>query len=112
MQDRILYIELKTGFDIDKGPARITRVSFSKSGRTVYFHGRSLRHWRSFDANHVDVETGETFWISGPERDRTDRRSSNVPVEIDPEIAHAYQAFLDRAPLSLGSEEESDHEAG
>ena len=36
---RIVYIELKSGFN-DDGPARIGRVTFSKSGRSVYYQGR------------------------------------------------------------------------
>ncbi|MGW3344607.1 hypothetical protein ACWDA3_14940 [Nonomuraea rubra] len=95
-----MYVELKTGYDTDKGPAWISRVSFSKSGRTVYFKGRTLAHQRSFDANHVDVETGEAFWVSGPKRDRTDRRYSNAPVSADDDVAEEYHDFLLGEPLT------------
>lgn len=96
-----MYVELKTGYDTDRGPAWISRVSFSKSGRTVYFHGRTLRHVRSFDANHYDVETEELFWVSGPHRDGRDRRYSNVPVEVDPDVAEAYERFRRGGPLDV-----------
>jgi hypothetical protein len=36
MKDRIMYVELKSGFS-DDGPAWIGKVKFSKSGQTVYF---------------------------------------------------------------------------
>ena len=101
MRDRVMYVELKTGHDIDKGPGWISRVRFSKSGRTVYFKGRTLRHFRSFDANHYDVETGENFWISGPHRDQQDRRYSNVPVDVDPDVADVYERFLAGGSLEL-----------
>ncbi|MFD0479047.1 hypothetical protein ACFQ0B_70855 [Nonomuraea thailandensis] len=75
-------------------------MSFSKSGRTIYFKGRTPAHQRSFDANHVDVETGETFWVSGPKRDRSDRRYGNVPVSVDEDVAEECQAFLLGEPLA------------
>ena len=37
-----MYIELKTGYG-DNGPAWISKVTFSKSGETIYFHGKALR---------------------------------------------------------------------
>jgi hypothetical protein len=36
------YIEQKAGH-ADNGPAWIARVTFSKSGRTVYFNGMALK---------------------------------------------------------------------
>jgi hypothetical protein len=36
MRSRIVYIELKTGFN-DNGPARIGRVSFSRTLQTTYY---------------------------------------------------------------------------
>ena len=39
---RIMYIELKSGHH-DDGPARIGRVSFSKTGRTIYFKGKAFQ---------------------------------------------------------------------
>jgi hypothetical protein len=101
MRDRVMYVELKTGYDTDRGPAWISRVQFSKSGRTVYFHGRTLRHFRSFDANHYDVETNENFWVSGPHRDGGDRRYSGLPVEVDADVAEVYARFCRGGSLDL-----------
>jgi len=45
----------------------------SKSGRTIYF-GRALKQGSSGAGNFVDdLETGESFWVSGVKRDGTDR---------------------------------------
>ena len=73
MQPRIMYIENKN--DLANGEARIGRVSFSKTGGTLYYRGRTFRslNGRGFKTNHVDVETGEEFWISGPRKDGEDR---------------------------------------
>ena len=84
MADRIMYIQLKTGYDTDKGPSWISRVRFSKTWQTAYFHGRTLRRSPGLnDANFYDVDTQEEFWISGPKRDRTDGRYSGAPPEVD-----------------------------
>ena len=65
-----MYVQLKTGYDIDRGPSWIARVRFSKTWATAYVHGRTLRRWPGlFDANFFDVETLEEFWLSGPKRD-------------------------------------------
>jgi len=94
-----MYVQLKTGFDIDQGPAWIARVRFNRSWNTAYVHGRELRRQRGFDSNFVDVGTGETFWLSGPKRDRTDGRYSGRRPEVDDDVRAEYEAFLDGAPL-------------
>lgn len=41
LKRRLMYVENKAG-DIDGADARIGWVSFSKTGRTVYYRGREL----------------------------------------------------------------------
>jgi hypothetical protein len=86
---RIMYIERKSGHS-DDGPARIGRVSFSKTGRTIYYQGRAFRSCKGggIGANYLDVETGDEYWISGPKKDGNDRHwAGSGVVEIDPEVA-------------------------
>jgi hypothetical protein len=47
------------------GPARIGRVTFSKTARSVHYDGRSFQTLagRGFKANYVDVESGEQYWV-------------------------------------------------
>ena len=88
---RIMYIEDKSG-GLD-GPARIGRVTFSKSGRSISYRGRTFQSLsgRGFKANYFDVETGEHFWISGPKRDGNDRLyGGSKPVEIDEDVSKEY----------------------
>ncbi|MGP9526850.1 hypothetical protein [Glutamicibacter sp. AOP5-A2-18] len=100
MAERIMFIQLKTGYNTDRGPAWITRVRFSKSWSTAYFRDLALRKVSgTFDANFVDPETGDEYWISGPKRDRSDGRYSNVQPSVDADVADEYQAFLAGAPL-------------
>ena len=91
MQSRIMYIEDKSSGLV--GPARIGRVTFSKTGKTIYYRGRTFRSLkgRGFKANYYDVETGAEFWISGPKKDGSDALyGGRAPVEIDADVAQEY----------------------
>lgn len=99
-----MYVQLKSGHDIDRGPAWIARVNFTRSWRTAYVHGRTLARgtgtaYANHDANFYDVDTGELFWISGPKRDRTDGRYSSQQPTVDDDVRAEYEAFLAGAPL-------------
>jgi hypothetical protein len=101
-QTRIMYLESKSG-SLD-GPARIGRVTLSKTGKSLTYRGRTFqrlkgkalpplrRPAKTFNANYFDVETGEEFWISAPRRDGQDRRypESTRAVEIDDDVAEEY----------------------
>jgi hypothetical protein len=91
-RERIMYVELKSG-GADYGPAWISRVQFSKSGRSIHFKGRELLNigGRGISGNFMDVATREEFWVSGPKKNRLDRHwAGGGPVEIDPEIRDEY----------------------
>jgi hypothetical protein len=92
--DRIMYVELKSGND--RGPAWIGRVRTSKTGRTVYYRGKTLRRQQGVAGNHVDVDSGEEFWVSGIKKDGTDRHwAGSGPVEIDPDVFDEYLAMVE-----------------
>jgi hypothetical protein len=87
---RIMYIENKSeGLD---GPARIGRVTFSKSGRSIHYGGRTFRKIGSgYKYNHIAEDNGDHFWISGPRKDGADRlHSISKPVEIDADVESEY----------------------
>lgn len=89
---RIMYIEDKSGGL--NGPARIGRVTFSKSGRSLHYGKRTFQTFSGtgFKANFFDVDTGDQFWISGPRKDGRDRLydGSTKPVEIDNDVSDEY----------------------
>mgnify|MGYP000482277079 CR=1 FL=1 len=91
MKTRIMYIESKAnGLS---GPARIGRVSFSKTGATLYYRDKAFQSLkgRGFKANYFEVESGENYWISGPKKNGQDQLyPTNVPVEIDAEVEEEY----------------------
>jgi hypothetical protein len=98
-----MYIEFK-GDDLT-GPARIGRVAFSKTGRTLYYAGKTFQSLKGtgFKANYYDVETGEEYWISGPRRDGADRLyGERLPVEIDEDVREEYWREIRRRPSRVG----------
>ncbi len=70
---------------------RIGRVKFSKTGKTVYYGGRSfLRIGR---AEYVELESGDHYLISGCRRDGLDwdrNRPRSTPIEIDEDVREEY----------------------
>ena len=99
-----MYVQLKTGYDVDAGPSWIGWVRFTKSWRTAYFQGRTLRRvtgtaYANQDANFYDTETDEGFWISGPKRDRTDGRYGHRRPVVEEDARADYEAFLSGASL-------------
>lgn len=89
---RIMYIENKS--ECLNGPAKIGRVTFSKTGRSLSYDGRTFQSLkgRGYKANYFDIETGEQFWISGPRKDGKDRlyADSALAVEVDADAAEEY----------------------
>jgi hypothetical protein len=95
---RIMYIELKTGY-ADDGPARIGRVTFSKTGLTIYYRNLKLRRIKGggIGSNYVDAETGDEYWVSGVKLNRQNRHwASSGPVKIDADAREEYHALLRR----------------
>ena len=103
-RSRIMYIESKAeGLN---GPARIGRVTFNKTGHTLYYKGQSFQSLkgRGFKANYRETVTGKEYWISGPRRDGLDRLygKSALVVEIDDDVREEYWTAIRKKPaLSL-----------
>ena len=96
-----MYIELKThsGGHDDNGPAWISRVTFSKSSSTVYWHGKSLRKGGFGCGNHLDVETGDVYWISGPKKNGHDRYPwAGEKTMIDEDVREEYWNKIRKQP--------------
>lgn len=99
MKSRIMYVEHKV--DGIHGPGRIGRVSFSQTGRTIYYGGRTLQRFKGYKANHFDVQSGDEYWISGCKRDGGDRLYSGEVV-IDDDVREEYWSTIRRAPHRKG----------
>ncbi|MGH9942896.1 MAG: 1-deoxy-D-xylulose-5-phosphate synthase [Pyrinomonadaceae bacterium] len=96
-----MYIEYKGEGII--GPARIDRVTFNKTGKSVYYKGRRFTtlSGRGFKANFYDAETREHYWISGCKKDGNDALYSTI-VEIDDDAREEYWVEIRNKPESLG----------
>lgn len=99
MRSRIMYIESKAeGLN---GAARIGRVTFSKTGKTLYYGGHAFQSLKGygFKSNYRNIDSGEEYWISGPRRDGEDRLYvSNLPVHIDEDVRYEYWTEIRRLP--------------
>lgn len=97
MRPRIMYVECKA--EGLSGPARIGRVSFSKSGRTLHYGGKQFRSLAGggFKANYRDVENGEHYWISGPKRNGEDKLYGGL-VDVDEDVREEYWRDIRQLP--------------
>lgn len=99
MRSRIMYIEYKG--DGLTGPARIGRVEFSKTGKTLYYQDKAFQSKKGsgFKSNFFAVETGEDYWISGPRKDGQDRLyGERQPIYIDDDVREDYWRTIRNQP--------------
>jgi len=95
-----MYIESKA--EGLSGPARIGRVTFNRTGRTLYYKGQSFQSLKGdgFKANYYDTESMDRYWISGPRRDGLDRLygKSALTVDIDEDVREEYWTEIRKKP--------------
>ena len=92
MKSRIMYIELKSN-QSDMGPASIGRVTFSQTGKTIYYCGKRFQSTKGggVGGNYYDLDTGDEYWISGCKKNGQDRHwAGSGPVEIDEDVREEY----------------------
>ena len=92
-----MYIERKAGNLT--GAARIGRVSFSKTWRTLYYRGLTFQSLRGagYKASHFELESDEEYWVSGPKKSGQDTLYSGV-VEIDEDVREEYWLQIRQLP--------------
>jgi hypothetical protein len=93
MTSRIMYVELKSGFQ-DNGPAWIGKVVYSKTMRTLYFMNKAFKKTRAeyFPfGNYIDPENGDVYWISGVKKNGMDRHwAGSGKIAIDKKVLNEY----------------------
>jgi hypothetical protein len=92
-----MYIENKS--DGLNGPARIGWVSFSKSGRSIYYKDKRFESLKGsgFKANYYEVDTGDEYWISGCKKNGGDRLYPGI-IEIDQDATKEYWTNIRNMP--------------
>ena len=93
---KIMYIEEKPGLT---GHARIGRVQFSATRKTLYYAGRKLSSLKGsgFKANYFNVESGLEYWISNCKKRGDDSLYPNL-VEIDEDAREEYWTRIRQLP--------------
>lgn len=93
-----MYVECK-GDGLDS-PGRIGRVSFSKTGKSIYYGGKTFQSLKGSGckANYFDIESGEEYWISGPKKVGGDRLYGGPGVEIDADVQVEYWTRIRQQP--------------
>jgi len=96
-KSRIMYVEDKSSGIA--GNARIGRVTFSKTSKSLYYGGKTFQslNGQGFKSNYFDIETGDKYWISGCKKDGTDALYSNK-VEIDEDVWNEYWTQIRNKP--------------
>lgn len=93
-----MYVENKQG-DIDGADARIGWVTFSKSGLTVYYRGRTLQRLTGggVRGNYFDAETREEYWVSGVKKRGSNAHPARpVTIAIDDDAVEEYERIKGR----------------
>lgn len=89
---RVMYVENKDG-DIDGVRGRIGWVTFSKTGLSVYYRGRTLKRAKGggVRGNYYDESTREEYWISGVKKDGSNtHRAESTKMEVDADAQDEY----------------------
>jgi hypothetical protein len=100
MADKLMYIELKTGYN-HNGPAWISKVKFSQTGKTVYFNGHAFKKLGGQGnlGNYYDLETNEEYWISGVKKDENNRLYGSAKVAVDKKILSDFLELIGKTNL-------------
>jgi hypothetical protein len=96
-----MYIESKSGENTLIGDARIGRVTFSKTRKSVHYNGKTYQtlSGSGFKANYFETETGDYFWISGCKKDGSDRLyGERLPIYIDEDVREEYWTEIRNLP--------------
>lgn len=93
---RLMYVESKSEAG-DRGEARIGWVTFSKTGRSIYYAGKRLQRIKGggVAGNYFDAETGDEYWVSGVKKDGTNRHwAGGGEIQVDDDARSEYEKII------------------
>lgn len=94
-----MYIEAKPGLT---GPARIGRVDFSKTGKTIYYRGRAFQSLKGgYKRNYFEVQTRDEYWISRCRKDGQDTLYPGI-IQIDDDVREEYWQSIRQCSNRVG----------
>lgn len=98
-RSKIMYIENKSeGLE---GDARIGRVYYSKTFKTLYYRGLRFQSLKGsgFKANFYELDSQQGYWISGPRKDQHDRLyGGHLNMEVDADVLEEYADLIGGVP--------------
>lgn len=95
---RLMYVENKDS-DIEGVKARIGWVTFSKTGRTVYYRDKVLKRIKGggISGNYQDETTGEEYWVSGVKKKGSNAHwAEPVKIAIDKDAIEEYKRIIEK----------------
>jgi len=93
---RLMYVESKSG-EIDGWSARIGWVTFSRSGRSIYYRDLVLKRLKGggISGNYYSESTGQEFWVSGVKKRSTNAHwAEPTKIYIDPDALAEYKEIV------------------
>jgi len=94
-EKRLMFIENKKG-EIDGHRARIGWVTFSKTGKTVYYRNKKLSRIKGGGTrgNYACEDTGQEYWVSGVKKNGTNLHFAGTPsLHVDSDALKEYEAL-------------------
>ena len=100
IKPQIMYIECKAG-ELT-GEARIGRVTFNRTGKTLFYDGKTFHPYQGFKSNYRCEETLQDYWISGPKRRGGDSLyATNITTKIDDDVREEYWTAIRKQPARI-----------
>src|ERR1700744_4181967 len=97
MKSRIMYIECKERSLT--GPARIGRVTFSRTMRSMYYNGSEFTKVVGYKYNCIEIQTGDRYWISGCKSNGNDTLyGGGKSTPIDEDVREEYWTGIRKKP--------------
>ena len=99
-RSQIMYIEYKDGGL--RGSARIGRVTFSQSRKTIYYNDCKLQSLKGYGykANYYDSVDGGWYWVSNCRSDGQDTLYPGI-IEIDDNVREEYWTEVRSLPDNI-----------
>ena len=91
-----MYVENKSEAG-DRGEARIGWVTFSRTGRSIYYRNKHFQRLKGsgVSGNYFDSETGDEYWISGVKKAGTNRHwAGSGEIQIDDDARSEYEKIV------------------
>lgn len=89
MQRKLVYVELKSGYD-DDGPAWIGYGVYNRTGKTLYFNGIAFRKAQGISGNYFS--DSDEYWVSGIKKNAEHRYPwGKGKIQIDKDAVAEYK---------------------